>query len=74
MRLFLIAGAIVAVLLGMWTITNSFTETPGADALPARPDVPVMTNPTGMPGAQAFTGLAMVAGGVMVFWLVLRRR
>lgn len=74
MRLFLLAGAITAIVLGLWVTAQSFNESSGAVADPANAAQAAISRPSGTPGVQAVTGLAMVAGGVLIGWMVLRKR
>ena len=74
MRLFLLAASIGAVLLGMWVMYQAFETTPAEGAPPAQNAVPIVASPSSLPGVQAVTGLALIAGGVLMFLMVLRRR
>ncbi len=73
MRLFLFAGAIVAVILGLWVISQSYTDHPSASADPRNAAAAALAAPTGPRGAPVVTGLALVAGGVIVFWMAARK-
>jgi len=73
MRLLLLAGALTATILGLWVIAQSFTEQPSAAADPTNAAQAALRRPSGTPGVQSVTGLALVAGGVIIGWMVLRK-
>ena len=73
MRFFLIGGAVVAMILGLWIIAESFQETPSAVADPTNAAQAAISRPSGTPGAQAVTGFFLLTGGVVIGWMVLRK-
>ena len=69
MRVSLSIAAVAVIFLGLWLIASSFTESAPAPAAPAQ----VIAAPP-QTASPVMLGTALLAGGVVLFILILRRR
>ena len=69
MRAILSIVAVAVIALGIWLIASSFTESAPAPAAPAQ----VLAAPR-QNASPVILGTAMLAGGVVLFILILRRK
>ena len=78
MRAILSIVALAVIALGLWLIASSFTDSapapaaPAASAAPAAP-APVLAAPR-QNASPVILGTALLAGGVVFFILILRRK
>ena len=69
MRVALSIAAVAVIFLGLWLIASGFTESAPASAAPAQ----VIAAPP-QTASPVMLGTALLAGGVVLFTLILRRR
>ena len=62
-------AALAVIALGLWLIASSFTDSAPASTAPA----PVLAAPR-QNASPVILGTAMLAGGVVLFILILRRK
>ena len=69
MRAILSIAALVVIALGLWLIASSFTDSAPAPAAPAQ----VLAAPR-QNASPVILGTALLAGGVVLFIVILRRK